>query len=403
MKRLNIIIIALLAALIGSLGLCYGAETVSISTPQELAAMDPHGSYKLECDLDMAGTDWMPKEFAGCLDGQGHTIYNLTVNKVGTETRTVYDGNYKEYDTHFAGMFSVLAEGAKIENLNLAGACIEVTDYPDPVFAGILAGCMDGGEVQYCSIEGYVDLRTSGKCFGTGGAAGYGKGSIRDCTIQSVQVCIDRDKENRDEQFMGGAYAAGFIDLANNNVSIEGYDSDHGYVHDGGLVGMYILFPRGTSYRGYITNNHIGGAIHFFEDNTDRRAYCAPYIGEVMQWTYEWGGCTENFKRDETRDYSRDLLPCMDGGSFEAKTIDPTYESMGYTDYTCPSCGYSFRKDYTLPIPKVINLVDTTGLPEIQEEAPALMPKIALAVCGAVVLIAAFCLYALLTGKRGKH
>ena len=37
---------------------------------------------------------------------------------------------------------------------------------------------------------------------------------------------------------------------------------------------MYILYPLGTDYAGYINNTRVEGIITFFEDNTDRRAYC---------------------------------------------------------------------------------------------------------------------------------
>ena len=51
---------------------------------------------------------------------------------------------------------------------------------------------------------------------------------------------------------------------------------------------MFALYPAGTQYTSYIINNHIEGVISFFEDNEDRRAYCAENVGEVLNWSYDW-------------------------------------------------------------------------------------------------------------------
>ena len=42
-------------------------------------------------------------------------------------------------------------------------------------------------------------------------------------------------------------------------------------MHDGGLVGMYMVYPLELSktYQGEVLNNKVKGMITFFEDNTD--------------------------------------------------------------------------------------------------------------------------------------
>ena len=72
-------------------------------------------------------------------------------------------------------------------------------------------------------------------------------------------------KQKKNEQFLGGAYATGYIGLDNCNVKVNGFVSDYGYVHNGGLVGMFALYPAGTQYTSYITNNHIEGIISFLK------------------------------------------------------------------------------------------------------------------------------------------
>ena len=71
------------------------AEAIQIHTPQDLSAMaqEPNGDYILAEDLDMAGEEWMPFAFSGTLDGNGHSILNLTLSEPGAEIITALDGN----------------------------------------------------------------------------------------------------------------------------------------------------------------------------------------------------------------------------------------------------------------------------------------------------------------------
>ena len=71
---------------------------------------------------------------------------------------------------------------------------------------------------------------------------------------------------------MGGAYAAGYINVDYCNIFIDGYVSDHGYVHNGGIVGMYIQYEK-KAPKGSISYNYVEGRIRFFEDNMCRQGY----------------------------------------------------------------------------------------------------------------------------------
>ena len=122
MKR---VIAAALCALL-LLGLCpvalaeEGEAPVTIGSRADLLriADDPAGSYELTDDIDMGGEPWVPLAFSGKLDGHGHTLYNLTVTAPGPDRTMTYDGNRKEYDTVFGGLFSVV-KNAEIRELNL--------------------------------------------------------------------------------------------------------------------------------------------------------------------------------------------------------------------------------------------------------------------------------------------
>ena len=49
---------------------------------------------------------------------------------------------------------------------------------------------------------------------------------------------------DRDEQFMGGIYADGYINVSDCIVNIDGYISEHGYVHSADLDFIYYIQLR---------------------------------------------------------------------------------------------------------------------------------------------------------------
>lgn len=325
------------------------AAFTEIRTYEDLLQMadNPEGSYRLMNNIDMDGQVWTPVDFRGVFDGNGYTLLNLRVESTGAGTADTYDGNHKVYDTYFAGFFGTLIN-AEVSNLNLVNVQVYV-NADLPCIIGSIAGYSKDSTVRGCSVQGTLELLAHDRMFGVGGIIGYGSGSILQTSADVTLICIDTDASTRDEQFMGGAYSAGYIDLDHCTVKIDGYVSEHGYVHNGGLVGMYILYPKGYQYEGFITNNSVSGKITFFEDNSDRRAYCKAIIGEVMNWTFKEGGNATDFKRDEIYDYSADLRPEMCAEPVHTSTVTPPgCNTFGYTTIKCENCGYTYTDHYTL-------------------------------------------------------
>ena len=334
-------------------GTARGAEPApqytEISTYEELLSIrdDPSGAYRLTGDIDMAGRAWEPLDFSGELDGGGHALLNLETASTGPATAVTYDGNYKTYDTSFSGLFGTLTD-ASVHDLALWNVRVTV-EAGGPCFIGAIAGYTQDSTITDCTVQGVLELTAHDRMFGVGGFVGYGNGALARCRGDFTLICTDTGVQTRDEQFMGGAYAAGRLDVRDCVISIDGYVSDHGYVHNGGLVGMYIFYPAGLDFRGEIVDNSVTGQITFFEDNTDRRAYCNGFIGEIMNWDFVNGGNTSSFVRNEVFDYSADLRPhtCRDPSYTE--TVTPAgCDTYGYTTRTCAVCGYSETCRYTL-------------------------------------------------------
>ena len=91
---------------------------------------------------------------------------------------------------------------------------------------------------------------------------------------------------------MGGILSCGNALIRNCGVVINGYDACRGYAHNGGLVGMFYLYDKQETPRP-ISWCSVNGFITFFEDNRDRRAYCEPFVGELLTWT-ELSNCSSS-------------------------------------------------------------------------------------------------------------
>ena len=349
MKRLTALALCwALLALMLPMGLAEEG-VVQISDVDGLRAMQsaPRGRYRLTCDIDMAGVSWTPIPFSGELDGGGHTLYNLTVTQTGAERRVTRDGNRKEYATEFAGLFSTL-ENATITDLNITGAYVSV-ECQNHCFAAILTGYADHTTLRNVSVNGRVHMVSYAVMVGVAGLVGWGNGTFERCAAKVELVFEDRNFDFKCEEFLAGILACGIANIDACAVDIDGYDSCHGYVHNGGIVGMYyhcgMDFPAGP-----VNNNIIDGRIHFFEDNTDRRAYCKAVIGEPLTKPTEENGNHNMFTSDETSDYSVVLRPEMCADPHYTLTVmPPTDGRWGYTRHTCDSCGYSWKDSYVSP------------------------------------------------------
>ena len=327
----------------------HAEDYTPIGSPEELVAIfrNPNGSYILTEDLDMSGVEWQCFDFGGVLNGDGHAILNLTVTQPGENTGITYDGNQKTYDTRFAGLFAT-ADQARIENLNLVNIRARV-ESDEPCFLGSFAGCSRDSVITGCTVSGTLELRAHDRMFGVGGVVGYGSGTVEGSSADVTLICTDTDAQTKDEQFLGGVFATGFMSVRDCTVSIDGYVSDHGYVHSGGITGMLMQYPLGSGKEGQILRNWIMGKITFFEDNTDRRAYCKAIAGETLVFNCRVADNTEDFLRDERMEYEEELRPEMCVSPAYSKTeIPSSCGTFGYTQYTCDFCGYSYRDDYKL-------------------------------------------------------
>ncbi len=330
----------------------YADGDIEISSAKELLKMkeNPSGSYVLTENIDMKDVKWEPFEFSGSLNGNGHCILNIDVQEKTDSKKDVVDANVVHYEAVCNGLFTTMTN-ASITNIQLLGIHLE-GNVSDNVFYGLLAGYADSCWIQNISISGYCNVNTNGHCIGVGGLLGFSRNNtIQNCTIESTLKSVDTNVADKDEQFMGGVFAFGYGNVTDCFVVIDGYDSDHGYVHDGGLIGTFMHYEYDNYECGDIHGNKVRGQIYFFEDNEDRRAYCEAIIGEIMDQPISLWGNTDYFTRNETFEYGTDLdlhSNCMNPDEIQLEA-EAGFGKVGYTMRACNNCGFTQKSNYTLP------------------------------------------------------
>ena len=336
------------------LGLCPAARaegTVSIGSREDmlLIAADPTGSYELTADIDMGEAPWTPLPFCGKLNGNGHTLYNLTVIAPGPDTATTFDGNRKEYETVFGGLFSVVKD-AEIRDVGLVNAVIDVTT-DRHCFLGALAGYAERSAFTGCSVQTRSHLTLSSVNAGVGGLAGFSlESEFRDCTVDAELVFTDVNTDVLCEEFIGGAFSCGSGRVEGCAVRTRGFSEVYGYAHNGGIIGMYKE-PKGSRFKSAVINTTADTEFSFFEITPSRRAYCSPTIGEdTYREVARQKMNTLHYAKYESKTPVRLSPEKCEAPQYASVTVPGDCHTWGYTVHTCEGCGYSYRDSYTPPV-----------------------------------------------------
>lgn len=115
------------------------AKQKEIATEEELRAMQPNGNYILTADIELT-SNWEPiQKFAGILDGNGHTISNVVINKKVNGP---------------IGFFSDAGNGAVIKNIGLVGTITQSGNGQAGGLVGQTFG--DGLTISNCYVKADV-------------------------------------------------------------------------------------------------------------------------------------------------------------------------------------------------------------------------------------------------------
>ena len=255
------------------------AKGYAISTAEQLAGLAEiinNGTdefdgvvFNLSQDIDLNGINWTPigdeytgtaspynqedtlfKGFKGTFNGNGHTIYNLTIE------RQTYNDNRIHYSDSFLGFFGNLEAGSSVSNLNFENVRI-VGDS----FIGILAGYIPSGlkgedpeivSISNINVSGSIEIEAK---FSAGGILGRVESartclSMSNCTINADEGSYIRTPETiqnyESYSYLGGIIGAAYSSIENSfrNCSVSGLEISGILTAVGGFTGL--LNPSGT-------------------------------------------------------------------------------------------------------------------------------------------------------------
>ena len=210
----------------GVITLTTGAELAAFAASVNDGTSYSGKTVKLGADINLGGKAWAPigacnsaAYFQGTFDGQGHTIYNLSVDKSS-------DG----YQYSTAGLFGWIDAGAAtIKNVNLENATVMGSHW-----VGALVGYMTG-TVENCSVNNSTvmgfNVNSDANGDKVGGLVGYmnsGAGKLDGNTVNNTKISGYRD-------VAGLAGAVATTNTVTNN-KVENVEITYSNAHVGEIV-----------------------------------------------------------------------------------------------------------------------------------------------------------------------
>jgi len=120
--------------------------TTPVTNNTELQAMNGSGSYILTYDPDLTGVTWTPiTGFSGTLDGDGHTISNLSIDAAASDDQ---------------GLFGVVLDGFKCKDLSFEDCTVVADDHVGILFSR--AHSLPGSATTLISNVNFTNCEISG-------------------------------------------------------------------------------------------------------------------------------------------------------------------------------------------------------------------------------------------------
>lgn len=228
-------------------------------------------------DIDLGGTEWTPiSGWNGTLDGfvldgQGHTIYNMTISNGGSNTGFIgnnsssftikdltFDGTDIKAQGSFVGTVIGYQYGAvMLENVHAVNGVIDVSDCVGIRIGGLVGYSVlhDGAQLSLsdCSVENYELYGYHNVCGLVGTLINYGtltdRWSMTGCTVKDVTIYRDNPTLKYSSAYTvdGGSYPeyeenkAYFETFGNTSENVQiFYTDENGLVKDL-IAGEYLL------------------------------------------------------------------------------------------------------------------------------------------------------------------
>ena len=163
--------------------------SLKIACAADLELLRSGGDFELATDLDLEGALWQPLDFRGTLDGCGHTISNIRIEKAdgavgffGVNTGTV--GRLKlekiviEADCENADVGVLVGENrGDIYTVEVTDSRMTLRCNSGENHIGSVAGC-NKNLLRNCCVEADITVETAGGSAWVGGLAGRSEGGL---------------------------------------------------------------------------------------------------------------------------------------------------------------------------------------------------------------------------------
>jgi len=246
---------ALVAAMEGLVPIAPPEGYTVISTEDQLRAMKVSGKYWLANDIELT-KPWAPiAHFTGTLDGNGHTISNLTINNPNLCDQGMF--RYATSGASFKDLELVVGDGG-VKGYCHVGALIGLAD--GVTIMGVRVELGDNGVNGFIYVGGLVGRANNSVI---GGSFVYGRNGLNEIyaghpqTSQTIQVQARYTVDSWVGGLVGYSYHTGISSSAS-YVNVSGYSGV------GGLVG----YAYGTG----IENSFARGYVHGLTTTTGTAA-----------------------------------------------------------------------------------------------------------------------------------
>lgn len=229
------------------------AATVDINTCTDLQNIKDNlqGQYQLTADIDCNGTNFTPignitTPFSGLLDGAGHKIAHLSIQKSGVD---------------YVGLFGA-TNGARIQQLTLENVSV----VGNASIGALIGQAANSTVVTNVKSSGSVSSEPGGSNVGGLVGALLSKSSVTDSSSSATTRTVGYSN-----------YVGGLIGFVSDAVVVHSHATGQvsGYHYIGGLVGY-------LSAGGSITDSYAGGAVNIgiiSSGNNDAIGGLVGYLG----------------------------------------------------------------------------------------------------------------------------
>ena len=314
-------------------------DPYQIATAEQLDAIRNNlgASYVLVNDIDLSNYgNWVPIgwSFYGTLDGQNHSISNLTINYdafVADSSNPCLNRLGLFYEIHAnLGNFGDgwVRIGGIVKNLNLDNINFSTTTEPLPRSGGIAGYTLGEVLISNCNVSGSIsDSATTGNSSTLGGLCGYASSSsndyfeLSDCT-SSVSITVSRTSPQAGEAgdvTCGGIVGSSsyFSNISNcinyGSITVSGLPFFRCVV--GGIVGKFLegSIDKCVNY-GTLS---VEDSVYYFHYYLTGGCYIGGICG------YSDGQCYSN----PPADYRFTITNCVNSGNINGSVTSSDSEA----------------------------------------------------------------------------